>query len=344
MSFESEKVEGQPDAAAEGRTCPSCHASMPLEMRFCRLCGYRLGEGLAEYTETVRFQQPPVAQANMAGPRAIVRDGGRLNPAYQPSARLNRPSCTRGNLPHWIIWPMIGILVASIAGAISKPFRSRRSAPQVRSFQPPPPPQPALPFPSESSFLGADGFEEANGGVTFDYVTPPGSAADKAGLVGGDIITSFDGKSVTDVGQMMDILEHTPAGKTVEVVYLRDGEIKTTKLTTLPEDRNEHLEELFEERPEGMGYIGEGTDLERVRVPGTNFFGVRLGEIRPNRPADISGLRNGDIIIEFDGTPTRTRQELESRIQRALPGSTVKAFVMRGTERVEVPVRIGRED
>ena len=32
---------------------------MPTELRFCRNCGFRLGEGSAEYTETVRFQNVP---------------------------------------------------------------------------------------------------------------------------------------------------------------------------------------------------------------------------------------------------------------------------------------------
>ena len=35
--------------------CAQCGAPMPGEMRFCRSCGQRLGEGPAEYTETVRF-------------------------------------------------------------------------------------------------------------------------------------------------------------------------------------------------------------------------------------------------------------------------------------------------
>src|SRR5437763_8423528 len=40
-------------------TCPNCCALMPREMRFCRACGCRLGEGVEEYTETVRFDNAP---------------------------------------------------------------------------------------------------------------------------------------------------------------------------------------------------------------------------------------------------------------------------------------------
>ena len=48
-----------PQADPAITTCGNCHSPMPRELRFCRNCGFRLGEGSAEYTETVRFQNAP---------------------------------------------------------------------------------------------------------------------------------------------------------------------------------------------------------------------------------------------------------------------------------------------
>jgi S1-C subfamily serine protease len=138
------------------------------------------------------------------------------------------------------------------------------------------------------------------------------------------------------------LLEATPVGKTVDVTFIRDGETKTTKLTTISEEEQERLDDAADDRPEGEGYIAEGSDIDVVPAPGTNHNGVRLNDISDNRPADIAGLRDGDIVIEFDGLPMRTRRELEVRIERALPGSTVKVVVIRGSERLEIPVKIGR--
>src|SRR6266404_9862963 len=45
-----------PDSNPNVTACSNCHSAMPSELRFCRNCGFRLGEGVAEYTETVRFQ------------------------------------------------------------------------------------------------------------------------------------------------------------------------------------------------------------------------------------------------------------------------------------------------
>jgi len=196
--------------------------------------------------------------------------------------------------------------------------------------------------PAPRSFFGVSGFTDTEGGVTFESVEPPGSPADKAGLVGGDVITSFDGQTVDDEDRMTELLRETPTGKSVEVVYIRDGQSKTTKLTTISRHDGDKLGSAFRNRPEGQGFFGYDNG-RRVEIPGTNIFGVQLGEIRQSRPADLAGVKVGDIVIEFDGVPIRTADELESRIQRALPYSTVTVVVMRGTEKLEIPVKMGKQ-
>ena len=47
-------------------------------------------------------------------------------------------------------------------------------------------------------------------------------------------------------------------------------------------------------------------------------------------------------IAEFGGVPIRTEEEFLSRVRRAEPYSTVKMVVMRGEQRVEIPVNLGR--
>ena len=173
-------------------------------------------------------------------------------------------------------------------------------------------------------------------------VSPPGSAADQAGLVGGDIITSVDGKRITSESDLTNTLIATPVGKTVDVVYTRDGETKTTKLTTISERENDRLADAFNDRREGKGFLGV-EDMNRVQVPGTNLYGVRVDDVRDNRPAYIAGLQSGDIILEFDKAPIRTEGELNKRIDRAVPRSTVKVVVMRGSERLELMITMGKE-
>ena len=194
------------------------------------------------------------------------------------------------------------------------------------------------------SYVGVDNFETTEGGVTFANVEPPNGPADKAGLVGGDIITTIDGQTVQTDDQMRDIMRQLPIGKTVEVVYLRDGETKNTKLTTISKEELDRLDELFSNRPEGRGLFGyEDSATERVAIPNTRTFGVQLGEILSSRPADLAGIKDGDIVIQFGETPIRTTDEFLSRVRRALPYSTVPVVVIRNGERLEIPVKMGKQ-
>jgi len=201
------------------------------------------------------------------------------------------------------------------------------------------------------SSIGADDFNNTDQGVIVEAVGTPGGPADQAGLVGGDVILKFDGQPVEDEDQIEDLMARTPIGKTVEVEYIRDGQKKSTKLTTISQEDNRRMYREFERRPEGRAHFGyEDGDAERVQVPGTKTYGVKLGTVLRSRPADLAGIKEGDIITAFDGVPIRTSDELLMRVRRALPYSTVTLTVMRPGEnegdpvqKFEIPVKMGKQ-
>ena len=231
-------------------------------------------------------------------------------------------------------WVFVGLLVffvgAAAFTAIINPIRHNAGGTVIRT-------------PVVKSWVGIDGFDTTDNGVTFGSINAPGGPADKAGLVGGDLITKFDGQDIRDEDQMSELMERTPIGKTVEVEYLRDGEKKKTQLTTISQDELRRLTREYERRPEGRGQFGyEDGDAERVQVPGKNIYGVKLNTLLQSRPADMAGIKEGDVVIEFDGVPIRTTDEFLTRVTRALPYSTVKVKVVRGEEELEIPVKMGK--
>jgi len=292
-------------------TCQNCHSAMPSELRFCRNCGFRLGEGVAEYTETVRF------------------DGTKM-PMPAVAASLPRKRRRKISGMTWIFVGLLAFFICAAAfTAIVTPFR-----PQVQFTA-------AL---APRSYVGVNEFETTDGGVTFENVEAPDVPSDKAGLVGGDVITTFDGQPVHEDDEMMDLLKKTPIGKTVDVVYIRDGETKTTKLTTVSKDEYDRLIRAFRSRPEGRAQFGyEDGDAEVVEIPGTKQKGIKLNTILPSRPADLAGVKDGDIVLEFNGIPMRTRGEFLSRVRRALPYSIVELTILRGGEKLKIPVKMGRQ-
>jgi S1-C subfamily serine protease len=299
---------------------------MPKDMRFCRSCGHRLGEGPAEYTETVRL---PHAQAT--GPQY-----SNFNPNYTAPIAKQTGSGFPGKSKRRIsgmAWILIAIAFFFVFGGVmSLVKKSVRNAPRVSINM-------------GRTFFGVNGFETAKGGigVTFDNVEPPGSPADQAGLVGGDIVTSFDGHLVTDDVQLRNLLRQTPIGKTVEVIYLRDGQTKKTQITTISENEFDTLEKTFSNRAEGRGKFGFDDDRTTpISSPETKTFGVRLDSVTQNGPADLFGIKEGDIITEFDGVPIRTGEELVSRVRRAIPKSQVEITLLRDGQIMKIPVTIGR--
>jgi membrane-associated protease RseP (regulator of RpoE activity) len=308
-----------------GVVCSECGAPMPQGMRFCRACGHRLGEGSAEYTETVRFPHAPSTgpqgtsfAPNYAGP--IVQQPGAGFP-YKKKRRISG-----------MAWIIILIAAMFVLGGVLTAVRRSVTQPPFAGAS------------TQRSYFGVDGFSDADGrGVTFRSVEPPGSPADLAGLVGGDIITSFDGRPVNDRGDIMSLLAKTPIGKTVEITYLRDGELKKTSMATFSEGMSDQLEAAFKNRPGGWGQFGfDDDDSEVVPIPGTKMHGVRLAGISGSGPAALAGIQNGDIVTEFEGTPIRTVEEFVARVQRAIPYSTVKVKLLRGSEQMEIPVKIGK--
>ena len=294
--------------------CSNCHSTMPAELRFCRNCGFRLTGNIGGYPGG---PYPSTAVADSAiAPKKKRRISG-------------------------MSWIFVGLLVffvcAAAFTALITPLRKTTSIVQRTSVV--------------KSYIGVDGFDTADQGVIFNAITTPGGPADQAGLVGGDLILSFDGQPVHNEDQIEELMTKTPIGKTVDIEYVRDGQKKTTKLTTISMEENRRLTREFERRPEGRAHFGyEDGDAERVQVPGTNIYGVKLGTILRSRPADLAGVKEGDIVTAFDGIPIRTSDELLMRVRRSLPYSTVTLSIVRPGEgegapvqKLEIPVKMGKQ-
>ncbi|HEY0174629.1 MAG TPA: PDZ domain-containing protein [Pyrinomonadaceae bacterium] len=328
--------------------CPSCGATLVAGLRFCRMCGYRLGEGVEEYVATQRFDassMPPMAPPAPApgtDPFAPRQTWGMptvqpiqpfgvtsaLN-AQQPAVSGWAKSCVR-KAGGWWLWLTIAIVLLVAGGMIPLSMMTRggggaggRGVVATRSF------------------LGVDGFETApGGGALVTGIAGPETPVVRAGLIGGDIIKSFDGRPVRNDDAMREILGSTPVGKTVPVDYVRDGVPATTTLTTTAQKDTPGLR-LFDRRPGGRGVVGINVG-DRVRLPNSEIYGVELDDVDRNGPADLAGLKEHDIIVKFGEYLIRTPGDLRYRIAEALPGTTVPVAVVRGAEQVVIPVKIGK--
>ena len=330
--------------------CPNCDATLVAGLRFCRMCGYRLGEGVEEYVATQRLDTGApraAAPSNATDPFAARATWGQspLQPLGTTSLNQQRDSSRSSLLSAcnprragWMTWVILMIVLLTAAGVVTKSVRNRTaSGGGGRGGQ-------AYSLPANSIAKEVDDFDTADGGGAFiEGLSGPDTSLERAGIIGGDIITSFDGKPVRDEDAMRKILADTPASKAVEVVYIHDGETKRTILTTASENDFHGLDPV-DNRPGGRGVFGliSSMDIRRVRVPNSNAYGVELGRLERNGPADLAGLKRGDVITDFNGKPVRTAGDLRLRIYEAIPNSIVNVVLLRDGQRLDIPVKMGR--
>jgi hypothetical protein len=336
MELETQRGARETAGGANPQACPSCGVPLVDGMRFCRSCGYRLGEGMAEYVETVRLDRAADMPGMMQGNQSLTGAPGAQTTMISPpppAQSLNPRGRRKGR--KWLVFLLMFVLLIPVVGIGGRfLFRAMRDAAQQaigRSQQERDQPR---------SFLGESEFGDVEGvvGAIFEGAMPD-SPAVHAGFLDGDIITKFDGRDIKDEDSLRVAISQTPIGKTVEVVYLRDGETQTTKLTTISNrdyDLDAHI-------PRERGLLGVD-DLERVPVEGTKFYGVQVGDVYDNRPADLAGLEEGDIVTEFDGKPVRTVEGFFGYINLSKPASTVKLVIYRKGQRMELPVKMGRRN
>jgi hypothetical protein len=84
-------------------------------------------------------------------------------------------------------------------------------------------------------------------------------------------------------------------------------------------------------------YLGSVPDMSA-----TDVVGMRLMGVRPDSPADKGGLKTGDVIVEFGGTPVKDLYSYTDALYAHKPGDVVKVVVLRGTQRVELSVTLGK--
>ena len=99
-------------------------------------------------------------------------------------------------------------------------------------------------------------------------------------------------------------------------------------------------------RPESGIVPAEDVWAQRLRVSGVLIAAVK-------GPAAEAGLRplrglgggqfSGDVIVAIDGQPVRQRADVEKIIAKSKPGDAITVTVLRGGERVDVPITLAEK-
>jgi len=78
---------------------------------------------------------------------------------------------------------------------------------------------------------------------------------------------------------------------------------------------------------------------DQLGVRGTT--GAVIARVVPDSPADQAGLKDGDVIIKWDGAPVRDASDLTLKVAGTAIHTSVTALIIRGREEQKVEIKVG---
>lgn len=168
------------------------------------------------------------------------------------------------------------------------------------------------------------GLSETTGALVAGVVQ--GSAADRAGIKTGDIITALNGVTMKSSGELRNAIGMLHVGDKVELGILRDG--KPRKLTA-------SIAERSEVESASAADISRGLD-GAVLADAPDGGGVLVNKVQEASAAGQAGIRANDVIVGVGRTPV---SDLKS-FREAVKGASVLVLkIRRGGDTFLLPVR-----
>ncbi|RQW62947.1 Do family serine endopeptidase [Vibrio viridaestus] len=157
-----------------------------------------------------------------------------------------------------------------------------------------------------SELAQAMGYDSSKGAFVSQVV--PDSAADKAGLKAGDIITSINGKTIDTFAELRAKVATLGAGKKVTLGVLRDGDEKTFDVTL---GEQTETKTQADDLHEGLA----GAELANT-TPADKIEGVKVVDVQKDSLAAQYQLQKDDIIIGVNRQRVKNIAELRKILEK----------------------------
>ncbi len=206
-----------------------------------------------------------------------------------------------------------------------------------------------------------DGLDYRGSGVLVNRVIAD-SPAERAGFRKGDVIVSFDSRSIDSPSELVEVVRAARVGQAVAVTVVRDGSRRTlsVRLAEWPENIDEQLGtpapaprtfrlELNGEKLD----LPDGADMMLLRSMGRGRLGVQIQnlnaglgealgvpdgkgvlvmEVLEDTPGERAGMKAGDVITRIGDTTVEDVDDLQ-RALRDREGRVTITVMRRGVRR-----------
>lgn len=166
----------------------------------------------------------------------------------------------------------------------------------------------------------------------------PGGPAEKAGLQPGDVIVTFNGQQVTGARTMRRLVYESPAGRTVELRIVRDGEATLVHPTLGEGQAPAMMGQTQAPPPRSLGvWIEPLAPAVAQYLELDEGVGMIVREVKPESAADRAGIKPKDVIVAVGDSPVTSGEMVAEHI-RGLSGYSTLVTVVRGGERKSLDV------
>lgn len=172
------------------------------------------------------------------------------------------------------------------------------------------------------------------------------SPAAKAGLEVGDIIVEFNGEAIDYSSDLPPMVGRIQPGNDVRVKVLREGRVKTFKLTIAELPAEEELASAAQ--PSGevsdnrLGLSVKALSAEQRKQADVGEHGVLVQEVKPGAAAD-AGMRSGDILLKLNNRYVDSVDRFRELVDDLPPGRSVPVLVQRNSGPMFLALRVPEE-
>ncbi|HQW05446.1 MAG TPA: PDZ domain-containing protein [Flavobacteriales bacterium] len=187
-------------------------------------------------------------------------------------------------------------------------------------------------------------------GVLVEQVVD-GSAAAKAGLEEGDVITELDGKAVQGSEDLVATIREQKAGDKVKLTWYHAGKKKSAsvELGERPTRTytNAYGPEHGSAEHDWETYFGDGEWDQAPRAflgvtPGDDDgTGASIGSVEEGTAAEQMGVQEGDRITKLNDEPITDFDDLSAAVKAQKPGDEVRVTVLRDGQQQVLSGKLG---
>jgi serine protease Do len=203
-----------------------------------------------------------------------------------------------------------------------------------------------------SAFLGVSSRKAEKGGATVLEVTK-GSPAEKAGIRKGDVITKVNESKIESPESLFETIHNYKPGDKVKIIFTRDGKEQSVMATLeksefKQKDFNYNYNFRMPPMPDmyGMDMDSWGHKQPKLGIKAQDAEdgkGVNVLEVEDSSAAFKSGLKKGDIIIQFDGTEVNSTNELIDQMEESRHKPVIKVKILRAGVSQDIDIKIPRK-